>query len=93
MMPTGTDGFVIDDFRQRNALMKSSSPMTVQEVLLDLLRSRPAKFVQLSLVDNALGSDLDFLLQGFLSNLACADLADDVPIPALSAPFDRGPKR
>jgi hypothetical protein len=33
-MPTGTDGFGIDDFRQSGALRKSSSPMRVQEVLL-----------------------------------------------------------
>jgi hypothetical protein len=39
MMPTGTDGFVIDgfvidDLRPGDALRKSSSPMPVQEVLL-----------------------------------------------------------
>jgi hypothetical protein len=38
-------------------------------------------------------ANLDFLPQGFLSNLACFDRADDVPIPAFGAPFDPGSMR
>jgi hypothetical protein len=35
MMPTGTDGFVIDDFRQSDVWRTLSSLMPVQEVLLN----------------------------------------------------------
>src|SRR3954464_3189994 len=39
-----------------------------------------------------MGSYLDFSPRGYLPNLACADLADDVQLFALSASFDCGPQ-
>jgi hypothetical protein len=50
--------------------------------LADLLRNGIVKFVHLASLTMRGTLPYNFLPQGFLSNLACSDLADDVRIAA-----------
>lgn len=61
--------------------------------LVGLLRTHLVKFVPPASLTTWQAPPYNFVLEGLPSNLACADLADDVPVAALSALFDPRPIR